>query len=352
MSEAAYECDLELTDEPPVTMDVRATAGGGGGGAGAAAALDTAGCECCGSDDHSPIARKRGHVLHRCRGCGVLFVFPQPTAEELAALYRKSSGYFATAGTDLSSVRASSAHWLENALLKGGVAGGRFLDVGCANGALMYAMRGLGWTVSGVDVNGDAVDIATSNGLDARVGTLESAGFVPESFDVVCLGDVIEHVPSPRRVCAEVHRILRPGGVIVLRTPNAECGYAAITLAAARLLGARSWAHAEAPYHLHEFTPRSLERMLDSTGFDVAWNRCEGRGRFLYKLGATGAFDRLKQRMKERAGRAALLRAFPAAPLILALGALLAPAYAAGTALDALTGGGMAIFIGAKKRRA
>src|SRR5204863_9881513 len=121
--------------------------------------------------------------------------------------------------------------------------------------------------------------------------------FPDNSFDVVYLGDVIEHVASPRRELAEIHRILRPRGIVVLRTPNARSGFAAITLAAARVLHC-SWAHSEAPYHLHEFTRQSLRVLLESLGFGIAWNRAEGSSRFLYKLGATGLFDELKRQLK------------------------------------------------------
>src|SRR4051812_3083915 len=126
MSTAAFPCS-DLPSSP-------ATAG----------AAENARCECCGSGDHHRVSRKRGYALRRCRDCGVVFVSPQPTTQQLDALYRKESGYFATAQTDLSSVPAASALWLENALLDGGAVKGRFLDVGCANGSLMHAMRGLG----------------------------------------------------------------------------------------------------------------------------------------------------------------------------------------------------------------
>ena len=306
-------------------------------------------CECCGSARHAPVATKRGWKLRRCRDCGVVFVSPQPSSRELEALYRKEAGYFATAQTHLTGVRPESAKWLHDAIAAHGISGGRFLDLGCANGQLIYAMRGLGWQVSGVDVNADAIEIARKHELDARVGSLESARFDDNTFDVVYLGDVIEHVPSPRAVCQEIHRILRPGGLVVMRTPNAASGFANLTLSAASITGS-SWAHSEAPYHLHEFTPRGLARLLESCSFDIAWNTSEGRGRFLYKLGATGAFDDLKRQMKASGGYRLSGRLLCNLPLIGSLATLLLPAYALGVAYDRLTGGGIAIFIGARKR--
>jgi SAM-dependent methyltransferase len=330
---------MTLTLEQPVT----ASAGG-------TAAAVVARCECCGGE-HDRVARKRGYKLHRCRGCGVVFVAPQPTPAALEKLYRKDAGYFATARTDLSQVPPSSAAWLHDALIQAGGTTGKFLDVGCATGSLMWAMRGLGWSVSGVDVNRDATDIAKRNGLDATAATLHDAGFADEAFDVANMGDVIEHVPSPREMCAEIHRILRPRGLLAVRTPNAAGGFAAITLLAARF-GARTWAHSEAPYHLHEFTPRGLRALLDSVGFDIVTIRCEGRGRLLYKLGATGSFDDLKRRIKGARGFSRVGQVLLNLPKLLVIGAAIAPAYAMGTLLDRVRGSGASIFLIARKKAA
>ena len=314
-------------------------------------------CECCGGRNHYRVSVKRGYALRCCCDCGVVFVHPQPTFAQLEALYKKEAGYFCTAETDLKKIPKESALWLDNALIAHGIASGRFLDVGCANGSLIHSMRGLGWDVKGVDLNADAVEIAVKNGLDARVATLETANFPASSFDVVYLGDVIEHVPSPRRTCEEIHRILRPGGLVAMRTPNAACGLARLTLLASRVTGGKlSWAHSEAPYHLHEFTPTSLARLFESVGFEMAWNDCDGNSRFLYKLGATGAFDEVKRQIKQsgaaRGGKYRLSKQLvPHLPMLALIGGALLPAYVAGKLFDRLTGSGSAIFIGARKKR-
>ncbi len=251
--------------------------------------------------------------------------------------------------TDLSAVPAASALWLDRVLLNAGATRGTFLDVGCSNGSLIHAMRQLGWTVTGIDINAAAIEIAQRNGLEARVASLHAADFADDCFNVVYLGDVIEHVPSPREMCREIHRILRPGGILVMRTPNATCGFAGLTLAAART-GLVSWAHSEAPYHLHEFTPLALRKLIESAGLEMLWSSCEGRGRFLYKLGAVGTFDRLKKRLRQRDSRRSALLAWT--PLVLAIGALIAPAYMIGAAIDLLCGSGMSIFAGARKKPA
>lgn len=313
-----------------------------------AAVADAAVCECCGCDRHSLLTSKRKHALHRCDDCGVMFVHPVPSMSELAALYSKAAGYFATAQTELGSVPPASAMWLDSALIAHGVHRGRILDVGCANGSLIHAMRGLGWEVSGVDLNADAVAIAQKHGLDAVAGTLETVRFDSGRFDVVYLGDVIEHVPSPRAMVREAHRILRLGGLIAMRTPNARSGYALMTLMMSRLTGL-PWAHAEAPYHLHEFSLQSLNRLLESNGFSRAWGHAEGRRRFMYQLGAIGWFDSLKRRMKQRGGYRAGLEVIPHAPALALTTAILGPLALAGRLLDRMSLGGSDLFVGARK---
>jgi 2-polyprenyl-3-methyl-5-hydroxy-6-metoxy-1,4-benzoquinol methylase len=98
---------------------------------------------------------------------------------------------------------------------------GRLLDVGCGDGMFLNRMRQLGWTVDGVDFDAKAVANAkTKYGLDLHRGDLASAKFPGGSFDAITMSHVIEHVPDPLALMAEVQRILKPGGRLVLTTPN------------------------------------------------------------------------------------------------------------------------------------
>jgi SAM-dependent methyltransferase len=122
-------------------------------------------------------------------------------------------------------------------------------------------MRDLGWRVVGVEPSADAVRTARERlGLDVREGTLEQAALPAGSADVVTMRMVLEHVPDPRRVLAEAHRIMRPGGRILLSVPNAGS-------LEARAFGPR-WFAWELPRHLSHFDPGSLGRMLRQAGFE------------------------------------------------------------------------------------
>lgn len=136
---------------------------------------------------------------------------------------------------------------------------GRLLDVGCGSGRWLLQMRALGWEVAGVDFDARAVVTARSKGLEVALGTLQQQGFPGSHFDVITLNHVIEHVPDPVEVLAECRRLLKPGGTLVLFTPNSAA-------LAHRVLG-RAWRGLEPPRHLQIFGPMSMRQALSAAGF-------------------------------------------------------------------------------------
>jgi len=115
------------------------------------------------------------------------------------------------------------------------------------------------------------------------------------------MGDVLEHVRRPRETLREIHRLLQPGGVLVASTPNAGSAFARASLRVARMLR-MPWVWSAAPYHLFEFSPDAISRLMARAGLRVTELACYGRPSFLYMLGASGYFDDLKRSMK-RDGR-------------------------------------------------
>jgi SAM-dependent methyltransferase len=147
--------------------------------------------------------------------------------------------------------------------------GRRLLDVGSGSGDLLLRMRARGWTVLGVEPDPVAAGAARRNGLDVRDGMLADAEFPDDTFDAIVLSHVIEHVHDPIALLRECGRVLRPGGVLVLMTPN-------LTSVGHRHFGA-DWRGLEPPRHLHIFSVASLAACVRAVGLSVGEVRTSAR---------------------------------------------------------------------------
>jgi SAM-dependent methyltransferase len=139
------------------------------------------------------------------------------------------------------------------------------LDVGCGGGWLLESMKSLGWTVEGVDLDPQAVAGARSRGLQVHLGQVEQLRLPAERFDVVTMSHYIEHVYQPAVVIAACYRLLKPGGRLVMVTPN--------TRSLGHRLYRKDWMHLDPPRHLHLFNPGTLADTARRGGFRklTAW---------------------------------------------------------------------------------
>ena len=209
-----------------------------------------------------------------CPGCAMRFLRVQPEGDSLAAL--SSAEYFDTDfrcgrsdphSFDEASFRAENDGLL--ARFEPFRGGGRLLEVGCASGWLLKHAAERDWRVTGVELAPDAVAHARGLGLDVRQGTLDDAGLPAASFDLVYMGDVLEHVPDCRATVEQVAALLAPGGHFFLRGPITTHSLArSLALAAYATAGAEIVLR-EPPYHLWEFTPRSLLALVRRAGLEL-----------------------------------------------------------------------------------
>lgn len=136
---------------------------------------------------------------------------------------------------------------------------GRLLEVGCGAGDTMKIAVNMGWDAVGLDVDLKAVANARGKGLTVHLGQLADQRFADESFDLVLMSHVIEHVHDPLALLRECRRVLRKDGLLVVFTPNTESwGY--------RRLGA-NWMGLDPPRHLIVFNPQTLECLARRAGF-------------------------------------------------------------------------------------
>lgn len=206
-----------------------------------------------------------------CAGCGLRYLDPQPTAQQLEALYGPDYFGHQSPGEpgypryveELEGLRRTFDDRLVR-LPAPSPSASRLLDVGAALGVFVERARAAGWQAVGLEpsawASGYARDVLHQ---PVRTGTLPDAGFPEGSCDVVTLWEVLEHLPEPRETLAAIRRVLVPGGLLALSTPDAGS-------AVARLLGRRWLGWTKIPEHLFKFFDRAtLRRLLVETGFRI-----------------------------------------------------------------------------------
>jgi SAM-dependent methyltransferase len=211
--------------------------------------------------------------LRRCR-CGLAWLDPQPLPDQIGRFYQS---YWTHAAADdvpaaapprglrrlAKAVLAVLVFWrraaFENQLNHlHRLPPGRVLDVGCGDGRFLSAAAAAGWEAVGVDFDARA-SARSRPGVQVHLGDLFDCAFPAAAFDAVVLDNVIEHLPDPGAVFAECARLLRPGGRLVMITPNLDAlGHAAL---------GRDWRGLEPPRHLFLFTARTLRRFARRAGF-------------------------------------------------------------------------------------
>ncbi len=139
---------------------------------------------------------------------------------------------------------------------------GRILDVGCGRGDFLALMSGRGWDSTGLEMDKRILKRGKNrDGVSLRVGGLEDVKFPDAHFNAITFWHVFEHLRNPDWALKECHRVLKPGGLLVIAVPNAGS-------LQARLAG-RSWFHLDPPYHLYHYSLKNLKSLLDKNGFEV-----------------------------------------------------------------------------------
>jgi SAM-dependent methyltransferase len=240
-------------------------------------------CTLCGASGASLVyrnCRDRRHWLPgrfdlvRCRDCGLVRTDPRPSVGSIAEFYPPSYVSFAAEVPSTSAWYAvlRSVVRLPYVLRYGSADPwfrpsdtNRLLDVGCGTGVYLQAMGNLGWSVRGVEPDAAAAARAAERlGVQPDrifVGRVEDADFPPETFDLVTMAHVLEHLHHPRGVLERIRRWLRPGGMIRLWLPNFE----SIESRVFRKL----WFGLDVPRHLYHFGPHTIRATLETVGFSV-----------------------------------------------------------------------------------
>lgn len=203
--------------------------------------------------------------LRRCRECGCLWANDVRQDHELltGAYERVSDAYFDSQEHDLKYV--NFYQWLET-LAKRYVSGRTVLDVGCGEGVFLSTISAE-WSKHGLEPSASGARLAKERNLDVACATLDTSDKQYQA-DLVSALDVIEHVVDPHRFVASLKQHLRPGGVMLLLTGEAD----SYTAKAA----GPQWSYLRWCGHISVFTRSGLQKLVESHGFEVVeWERCE-----------------------------------------------------------------------------
>jgi len=174
--------------------------------------------------------------------------------------------------------------------------GHRLLDVGAHVGVFVEVAQERGWDAAGIEPSRWAVEQGRQRGLHMIQGTLRDAELDSESFDVVTMWDVVEHLIEPMRDIREVARLLKPGGVFCVHTIDVDSRFA-------RLMG-RRWPWL-VEMHNYFFSPKTLGAMVERAGLQVDSWRVQGRYLHLgYLLSRLSGWSAPLGRLAEGAARA------------------------------------------------
>ena len=222
------------------------------------------------------------YTVLECRHCGACYLREAIPPEQIHILYEKYYGYVPTntipgnpkmARSSLLSrllrrfrvVRAYDKWWkawtAQRDLVWSIHRNERVLEIGCGYGGLAGSVQSRGAQWTGVEVDSNACQSVCSRGLVCLCGTIETLDLPEDAYDTIIGSQVIEHVSDPRSFMMHCARILRPGGRLLLQTPNANSRYR-------RTFGA-NWIHWFVPYHQVLFSPQSLNHLGRTYGFTM-----------------------------------------------------------------------------------
>jgi SAM-dependent methyltransferase len=226
-------------------------------------------CLVCQSSNRAPLWPAHGIMLYRCDDCGHQYFEKMP--RDLGEVYEgqdylehSKASYLANVDYRLQRFAAERLGIL--AAQKSFAAGQTLLDVGCGTGWFLRAAKQRGYTVSGFEFSA-ALARFTGEGVGCRVYDSDLAA-IAERFDIVTLFDVIEHVPQPVHTMEVVRKLLRPGGLVLVFSPNFDSLAIRATRADSNLVMPTR--------HLSYFTRSSVERLCTLAGLRLGWFRTAG----------------------------------------------------------------------------
>jgi len=230
-------------------------------------------CIYCGSLKFIPVfLREDNTLVVHCQECHLEFVNPLPTIETMQENYQREMTGNET-GTGIHSnyilerqKRFKSFSKLHNSRLslieRLYPKKGNLLDIGCGAGFFLNSAKERGWNCYGMEILFEYVKFAQENFAleNIHLESLdESITFEPNTFDVITLWDLIEHLRNPLESLKKIHQIMKPGGLLVMWTPNVKNS----------IFLKEKWTGYRIIQHFYFFSGESLTNLLEKAGFKI-----------------------------------------------------------------------------------
>jgi ubiquinone/menaquinone biosynthesis C-methylase UbiE/ribosomal protein S27E len=241
-------------------------------------------CNLCGNDDYSVVFKAdeaQVSQIVKCNQCGLMYANPRRRPVDVDSIRTWDPGFklverdrfrLARQRLVVRDYRSTCKHLRSMFPNRG-----RLIEVGSGIGALSNSFKEDGWQVEAIDPWVEGCQYAESHyGLKAHPMTLEEVRFPDASIDVAVMIHVIEHLPDPAATLAEIDRVLKPGGLLVMETPRYD------TLMF-KLLGRRERS-VSCDGHIYFYTNKSLQQLGQKAGFQVQRAMCVGRSLSLDRL--------------------------------------------------------------------
>lgn len=197
----------------------------------------------------------------------MLITSPQPLPDELMKYYQ-SDQYISHTDSNKGILNTVyqwvKAYMLSQKLnwLKDFKSEGRLLDIGAGTGEFLLAAKNRGWEVLGTEPSSQARELALKKGITLKK---EDFYFNSNTFDVITMWHVLEHVSDLHNQVKELKRMLRPGGLLIIAVPNYRSYDAEVY--------SEYWAGYDVPRHLWHFSKQSIERIFGKNGFSLVQER-------------------------------------------------------------------------------
>jgi len=197
-----------------------------------------------------------------CRNCGLVFLSPRLTEKAIMKLYMDQAYYVSNvAGQGYDEYLEVRPNWIKTftkrleQVMKYQSAG-RALDIGCGPGFFLEAAQSKGYDAYGLDPSEYIVKVAQEKfGEHVKLGLIETANYPAESFDLVVAFDTFEHIYHPLEWLEHIRRVLKPGGLIAMTTPDPSSLLARIS--------GRNWVSFKLPEHIFYWSPKTVRRALE-----------------------------------------------------------------------------------------